>query len=79
MELLYIYSPIEVFKLLRKHGIRSTFYLIAKNVQNMRAKYSITNADLYIFDETGFMMGMITINGGYTCRTTWRGKDCPAW
>ncbi|KFZ00561.1 hypothetical protein V500_01008 [Pseudogymnoascus sp. VKM F-4518 (FW-2643)] len=54
------FSDIEVFKLLRKHAIRSTFYLIAKNVQNMRAKYSVTDADLYIFDETGFMMGMIT-------------------
>ncbi|OBT58261.1 hypothetical protein VE04_01547 [Pseudogymnoascus sp. 24MN13] len=36
MELLYLFSQfsdIEVFKPLRKHAIRSTFYLIAKNVQ----------------------------------------------
>lgn len=29
-------------------------------VQNMRAKYSIQDADIYNFNETGFMMGMIT-------------------
>jgi hypothetical protein len=29
-------------------------------VHNMRAKYGIQDADLYNFDETGFMMGMIT-------------------
>jgi hypothetical protein len=36
IELLYLFSQfsdIEVFKPLRKHAIRSTFYLIAKNVQ----------------------------------------------
>ena len=29
-------------------------------VRNMRAKYGIQDADLYNFDETGFMMGIIT-------------------
>jgi hypothetical protein len=29
-------------------------------VRNMRAKYGIDDADLYNFDETGFMMGVIT-------------------
>ena len=29
-------------------------------VQNMRTKYGIQDADLYNFDETGFMMGIIT-------------------
>jgi hypothetical protein len=29
-------------------------------VQNMRAKYGIQDADLYNFDETGFMIGIIT-------------------
>ena len=29
-------------------------------VQNMRAKYGIQDADMYNFDETGFMMGIIT-------------------
>jgi hypothetical protein len=29
-------------------------------VHNMRAKYGIQDADMYNFDETGFMMGMIT-------------------
>jgi len=26
---------------------------------NMKAKYGITDEDIYNFDETGFMMGMI--------------------
>jgi hypothetical protein len=28
-------------------------------VENMRAKYGITDSDFYNFDETGFMMGVI--------------------
>ena len=29
-------------------------------VENMRAKYGIIDSDFYNFDETGFMMGIIT-------------------
>lgn len=31
-----------------------------KLVENMRAKYGVDDADFYNFDETGFMMGVIT-------------------
>jgi len=29
-------------------------------VENMRMKYGVLDSDFYNFDETGFMMGMIT-------------------
>lgn len=42
-------------------------------VANMRAKYGIDDTDLYNFDETGFMMGIICSNMVVT-RTDRRGK-----
>ena len=36
-------------------------------VKNMRAKYAIQDCDLYNFDETGFMIGVI--NGNSTVIT----------
>jgi hypothetical protein len=42
-------------------------------VQNMRAKYGVVDSDFYNFDETGFMMGMIT-PGMVVTRADRRGK-----
>jgi transcriptional regulator with XRE-family HTH domain len=51
-------------------AIGAWFQLVA----NMRAKYGVTDGDLYNFDETGFMMGMICPNMVVT-RSDRRGKS----
>ena len=43
-------------------------------VENMRAKYSVVDADFYNFDETGFMMGVIC-SGMVVTRADRRGKS----
>lgn len=49
-------------------------------VWNMRVKYGVLDADLYTFDETGFMMGTITPSTVVTkCGSTWTGKYSLTW
>jgi hypothetical protein len=42
-------------------------------VQNVRAKYGIPDSDVYNFDETGFMMGVI-FNGMVVTTSEGRGR-----
>ena len=48
-------------------------------VRNVKAKYGIVGDDIYNFDETGFMMGIIFAGGGDDLGWPWQGKAGPAW